>query len=46
MGSDGKAEDLGLKGPWFNPLLKQEYFSYFQLAALEAMRSTSKILPY
>ena len=45
-GSDGKAEDSGLKGFGFNPPRRQENFSSFQLFALEPMRSASKYLPY
>ena len=40
---DDKAEELGLKGPGFNPQLRQEklinIFSYFQLVSLEPMRT-------
>ena len=43
-GSDGKAENSGLKGPWFNSPLRQENFSCFQLVALEPMRSAPKYL--
>ena len=34
-GSDGKAEDSGLKGPRFNPQPRQENFTCFWLVALE-----------
>ena len=38
-GSDGKAEDSGLKGLGFNPPPRQEICSCFQLVALEPLRS-------
>ena len=43
----GYAEDSGLKGPGFNPLLRQEKkISCFWLVALEPTRSTSKYSTY
>ena len=44
VGPYGKADDSGLKGPGFNPRLRQEKWKtnlyYFWLVALEPMRST------
>ena len=42
-GSEGKAEDVKLKCPGFNPLLRQEFFSCLRLVALEPMRTTSNL---
>ena len=43
-GSDGKAKDSELNGPWFNPLPRKEFF--FWLVDLEPFRSASKYLPH
>ena len=49
-GSDGTADDWGLKGHGFNPQLRQvkgkNILSCFRLVALEPLRSTSNCMPH